>query len=262
MKKISVILVLMSLLLVGCDENKEFSYLSFGVMVQNPSTTNPGMQDGDKVEFVALVGSEPMTINEKESILVYISRADNEIVINVENIDEVFEVGTIVTISGKIDGYLYSTGSEGKIEMLNIIASSITEKEDFLDHTANTTCTNRGGYAEITFTGAEYSTFVKTNDVVVVYYNYKILEDSGQSTAMARISEFDIYHGEELLSMERPMSSDKLSQDAMKNMTYLSAGEEGLAYTAFEKTSNADYVVVEGYDDEFNLTCYYELPIE
>ncbi|MFV0394274.1 MAG: hypothetical protein ACK5LC_07750 [Coprobacillaceae bacterium] len=275
MKKIlATAIVLCMLLLTGCDAINDmlgngFDYASFSSAVSDPSGTTAGDYDGDTITFTAFVASEESFVMESDDadingdsyIIVYIARnVNNFILLNLQDVKDVPAYGSIVTVEGKVDGYIYSTDEDGKQEALNIIAKSIENapESDVKVNNSDTYTATDGDY-KVTFKALQAAQGTFDITYAILYYDYEAIEKSIFST----IDELYVYQGDTLLDSNMFTTSfDEgiIDSSATATNTSLNAGEKAYVYCTYSGLIDTTTpLTLEAYDDDFNLIYEYTI---
>lgn len=278
MKKIGIVFIFaFALVLSGCDAISDAvsggtDYEKLSNAIVSPSGSQAADLDGNSYTFDMMITSEVFTmesdeadLNGKKYVAGVISREfSTQFCLNVEDIKEVPEVGTVVTVKGKVDGYIYSTSDSGKEEVLNIVAKSMEKKkvEEKKVDKKNTT-KSLDGLETYTFKRAQITTDTFGESRVVIYYDIKISNDSIVSSM--KLDGLQLTQGETYLEPEFPaIGLEGVDESAMEAKPGgLDKGEKGLVYTTY--SGNADTttpITIRGYDDEFSLIYEYTLNIE
>lgn len=276
MKKITILLMTLLLVVVvsGCDTvnniiNGEFNYDVLENAVVDPSGSQATKLDGREVEFTAYLASndevmesEETDINGKKYAVVYIQRnMDHAILVQIEGLKDIPEVGSIVDIKGKVDGYIYGTDQGERIEELHVLASSVkVHKETKVD--VNKTDTVKIDHGELKFTKGKYvDNDGQTN--LVVYAEAK----NSDATVFSPMSQIYVYQGDTFLSPVMTTSSylDKVDANVLdgSGIVDISKGEKSIIFVAYEGMSDTTTpITIEMYNDQFDLVYEYTLPIE
>lgn len=273
MKKIGLILGVASLIFAGCDaisgdkdKDKGFDYKSFGSLISNPGQATEFYKSD--VEFVAMIISDRVTIEvdgedpNDEYVAAAISRTDDYFYINVTDLEDDIEVFSVVTVKGKVwENYITTVVDNTQIDVLVINAESLKEKKtDDSKAVTDGTCQNIDKTVEYTFKEVAIGTDVFGSTVAVVYYDAKAIGDNG--AANPNLSSIFVHQdGEYVLSNafepDIGIRGDALSPIALR----LDKGDSKFLYKMYELVNSTADITFEGYDDEYNLTCSYTVPI-
>lgn len=257
MKKILLLLLSATFAFTGCDalSGGDFDYSTFSSLIANPDS--PSKMVDTKVEFVGIILSEKFEQDGKEYVIAGISRSDDGFYLEVTDVKEDFEVYDVVTIDGKVDDIYYSSVVDNsEVNYAVVIASSIKEKKTDDKNFSKDKCVNVDGDVEFSFSevGIGADTFGST--LFVLYYDAKGLE------ANSVVSMDGIYvMQDEIVLQKTALDPDNVRGDALSSagLNNLNKGDERLFYTVYKAETNSNTLSIEGYDDEFNLTCKLDL---
>ncbi|MFV0400279.1 MAG: hypothetical protein ACK5LX_06620 [Oscillospiraceae bacterium] len=304
MKKILVLLLSVMLLLgaTGCDQinelvdsaldanaggttgstssaNTDKLYSDLSSLIGSPDGLERSYNDylDKKITFTAMILSEPeeWDFDEEDGgtqtyMLAAISRNDNsEFLINVEAIPEASRPadGDIVSVTGKIDGTIYTIYDNEKSDFIDFVASDITPKEPTGEpDTANKIpVTSWNAEGDISFVSAELTQDV-LSDAILIYFEFT---NTGSEDAAPPIGKITFYQGDTLLttsihSVKAELNPSALSSSMVPEKTV--KGKTFLYYAAL-KPSNSSLSItgdpLEAYqwDDDFNCTNMVIIPI-
>jgi hypothetical protein len=286
MKKfiVSVVSALLIVSLTGCssitkltegiigDGSVDYEELSYAIA--SPSGSSAGELEQKTITFSAYLGesfimeSDAEDINGKEFAYAFISRNTRDyFLVNIDGLDPKPELDSYVSITGKVDGYIYGTDEEGKTEALNILASKIeplAEKEIEVD--SSSVFEDRNGEAfKIDFKKA---VLVDTTmgdigeHMLVIYADYESIK---RNLSLEPKGIF-VYQGDSLLSREYSdiyIDTEQLDSSATEANTTLNEGEK--AYVRYLYSGILDTttpITVEAYDDDFDVIYQYTLELE
>lgn len=194
----------------------------------------------------------------------FIAREDESFFVDVTDIKETFESGAIVTLTGKVQGSIYWTEDNAKVEVMDFKATAIKEfpEEERKPETASKmTYTANNGAGDYEFVGAHKATNAQ-GDVIVVYFNYT---NTGAESEAPTTGQFTVYQGDYLLdkSALEPSDVDSSALPSIYVPTETYAGKTGLYYCVFKASKEADagdtiYFCM--YDDDFYLT--HDIPVQ
>jgi len=269
------------LLFTACDEigstfstNPEDVYSELDTLVNSPDrTTNLT----GSFTFVAYIACEPFE-QELEGTTymyqeVYISRnLQNSIYLDVTGITETLPENSYATITGKINGSIYWTEDNKKVEVLDIKASKMaafTPSEDEPNTENNLQLSRLSTKGTYEFVGAHRakSSF---EDVIVLYFNYT---NTGADTN-TKINDVDymltkkadIYHGDSKLktTSQSAKELDPNALNATDMQAYTYSGKTQLYYMTFAANKDVaadEPIYIEVYNDNFECTNIIEVPV-
>ena len=193
----------------------------------------------------------------------YISRNwDDGFYLETTGLDTDLESGDIIKVTGELDGTIYWTEDNDKVEVVSVKASAVepyTPEELVTSNSPSFTLSNGD---TIEFIGA-HATEDIIGEAVVVYFKFT---NNGESAAAPNLRDFIVdYDGSEasmtILGLDEVDSSALSMGIGLTDKTY--AGKSQLYYIAYsgKKDIDSDFICFSRYDDEFRCTYDYDIPV-
>lgn len=236
------------------------------------------------ISFTALMVSDPYNIDFEEGDgsrsyqTAMIARNAKDVFLVDVTDTESFKKGELVTITGKVKGLIYSTVENERREYLDIVAKKLEVKE--LNNTrpepSRVRETNNGKIRIEEAFGVRSRKSkdlvgLRKKDVVTLYFEH---ENTGGLDSSPRFSDLGrIYLGDYLLGRSPLIAGKKIRPDGDRLDITIEKGQK--TYSGKKESYSIDLspiddevridlskpLVFESYDDDFNLTDYYELKI-
>lgn len=252
--------------------NTDKLYADLSYLISSPDGLEDSYNDylGKKITFTAMVLSEPeeWDFDEEDGgaqtyMWAAISRnANDEFLINVGDIPEASRPanGDIISLTGNIDGTIYTIYDNEKSDFIDFIASDITPKEpaDEPDTTNKIPVSSWNAKGDVSFVSAELTqdTF---DDVVLLYFEFT---NTGDADAAPPIEKITFYQGDNRLStsihsVDAELNPSALNGTMMPEETIV--GKTFLYYTVLKSGDSTMSITgdpLEAYiwDDDFNCT--------
>lgn len=257
MKKALLLLLSVTFAFAGCDSlsGGDFDYSTFSSLIANPDS--PSTMVDSNVELVGIILSERFEQEGKEYVMAGISRSDDAFYLEVTDVEEEFEIFDVVTIDGKVADIYYSAVIDNsEVNYAVVIAKSIKEKKTDDSGASKDKCVNVNGDVEYSFSEVGIGSDVFGEKLFVLYYDAKGLE----ANAVVSLDGIYVMQDDTVLG-KTAHEPENLRGDALSNSTLntLNKGDEQLYYTVYKTATDSNSLVIEGYDDEFNLTCKIDL---
>ena len=278
MKKITALLLALTLLLAGCSSVSDaVSGIANAVDPKMPEEDmyrelssligyTKGLANTNltgEFTFVAMIydEGEEITFDEDDYTGYYytagISRNwDDDFLLDTIDVDIALEYGDIVKVTGKTDGTIYWTEDNDRVEVLAIKASAVEIYEpEEIEEINEPMMTLKNGNT-IEFVGA-HMTEDSFGEAIVVYFKYT---NNGEKESAPSLSDFYIdYNGEEasstIFSLDEVDASALSMGPGITTKTY--GGKSQLYYIAYTGDADAaddEPIYFSLYDDEFRRT--------
>jgi len=222
----------------------------------------------DDAEIVTVEGEDCMYQTS------YICRnVDDPIFLDVTKLTEFLPADCYAKVTGTVDGYLYATEDNKRVEYLNI---AVTAMEEFIPSKAEPSSENllslKDGSAsgEVTFLGAHHAS-TSFDEVIVLYFEFKNTAPESNvklNTTQRLLSMVDFYVGDTYTTRAgtafSPDDLDGSALDYSSLTSYTPSGKTGVYYVLIKPVAGAsaeDYLYMDLYDDEFAWTNSIGVPI-
>lgn len=290
--KLLFVIMLLVISLAGCqivdvakdiisDElSGEELYRNLDSLISSPATSSSYQNLPRKFDFTAVILSEPYTMEVENKDGVYeegkyisagISRNMNDyFILNITDMDYNFNIYDIVTVTTDSFSSIYWTEESKREEVaefkaLNMKLYDGEIKESVTGDTV--TVDNNIFKGELTFKKAEKSEDI-LGDATLLYFDFKNTDDRDSTPSL---SSFGLYQGDSTLKTSMTSTSPDVDPAALKlftgNNTY--AGKTQYYYTVLKNEvvegiefDNSAPLIIELYDDNFNIVYSYEMNVE
>lgn len=243
-------------------------YSALSSMATSPASSS-ALSQGETVTFTAFMISDPYetTVDSvpKTYIDVMIARnPDKPIYVDVTDITVPTKSGDIISVTGKVDGYLYWTEEGTTEEALNILAESIVLNEPTGAETVASGSYTIEDNITYTFDKAVYANNTMYEDEGYVYVYYYVDNKSSSMVSGRLDSVFYLFRGDEELNSTFAIFSDIEHPSNAEDFSiagFVKEGQKIYGYNAFTALGDGPIEVVV-YDDDFNIVFSQDIPVE
>ncbi|TLG72890.1 hypothetical protein [Culicoidibacter larvae] len=243
-------------------------YSALSSMASSPASSSALSQD-ETVTFTAFMISDPYetTVDNvpKTYIDVMIARnPDKPIYVDVTDITVPTKSGDIISVTGKVDGYLYWTEEGTTEEALNILGESIVLNEPTgAENVASGSYTTEDNIT-YTFDKAVYADNTMYENEGYIYVYYYVDNKSGSMASGRLDSVFYLFRGDNELNNTFAMFADIEHPSNAENFSmtgFVKEGQKIYGYNSFTAEGEGPLEITV-YDDDFNVVFSQELPVE
>ncbi|MFV0352891.1 MAG: hypothetical protein ACK5JF_11390 [Oscillospiraceae bacterium] len=272
---------ILAFVLVGCSfdfdsllgksgpKDPEEVYQALEYLITIPTSTETHSITGKKITFTATALTDPEQYDFDEEdggtqtyVYACIEREhDYVFLLNVDALDTPPAAGDVFSVSGSVEGYIYSTVDNSREEILDVFAKEITMLTPNYDNYYTNSNVDVGQYT-YTFRDA-YLTSDTMGPAVVLYYEFTNNSNDDAKPDLDRfyIDQNEVTMGFSNFPVSLELDPGALSDGMMPEDT--KAGSTTLYYTilTLDVDVTADPLEIFFYDDDFNLKNLVTVPV-